>query len=100
MSATLHTPIRVFTIADPDADTSYLEQEGFEERREAYERGEFGYVAVRATCEILVNGIIETIDSPGLWGIEDDSSPDYLDEIADDERQILVGVLRELGVNV
>lgn len=69
--------ITVERIADFDADTSYLEQEGFEERLEEYKRGLFEYVGVAAKAEVVIDGICQTINSGGLWGTESDMGENY-----------------------
>lgn len=93
----------VEVLTDSDADTSYLDQDEFAERRAAYKRGEFGYVGVRACAEVRfetdeggwIGGPV--VKSPGLWGIEDDSGEDYLREVGADEAGELVELLTALG---
>ena len=41
-----------------------------------------------------------TIDSPGLWCIESDSDPDYLDEVFAGEAGTLRRILAKLNVTV
>jgi hypothetical protein len=92
---------QIAILPDEDPDPSYLYQEGlgFEDRKEAYERGEFGYVGVRAEVRLLVNGTIQEISSPGLWGVESDSGEDYLRDIGKDESATLIDILKELGID-
>jgi hypothetical protein len=82
---------------DPFPDASYLEAEGFHERREQYDNGDFGFIGIRAEAEIVVAGVCQTITSGGLWGIESDSTPDYLSEIGQEEIEQLQEILQELG---
>ena len=72
-------------LIDTDPDPSYLEQEGFEDRLAEYRSGDFGFIGIRAIARVCVNGIIQTLHSGGLWGIEDDSSEQYLCEIEQEE---------------
>jgi len=82
---------------DPFPDVSYLESDGFQARRQQYDNGDFGFIGVRAEAEIVVAGVCQTITSGGLWGIESDSTPDYLSEIEQEEIQQLQEILQEFG---
>ena len=42
------------TLPDPCPDTSYLEQEGFEERLRQSENGDFGFMGIRASCTLHI----------------------------------------------
>jgi hypothetical protein len=84
-------------IFDPFPDASYLESEGFQERRQQYDNGEFGFIGIQAEAEIIVAGVCQTITSGGLWGIESDSTPDYLSEIEQEEIEQLQEILHALG---
>jgi hypothetical protein len=90
--------IKVFVLPDEDPDTSYLDQGDFENRKEAFHRGNFSFVGVRAEAEIVVDGIIQTITSGGLWGIESDSGDEYIKEVAGEEYNDLRKILKTLGV--
>ena len=97
--------IVVLVLPDEDPDTSFWdqdtdpdEQNDYEERKEAYRRGEFSFVGVRAEAEIVVDGVIQTITSGGLWGIESDSDDTYIKEIGDHEYTDLRKILKTLGV--
>ncbi len=85
-------------------DTSYLEQEGWEERLAEYRRGDFDFVGVRAVVELRIpygqDFILHTVESPGLWGIESDSGDDYFRLVFTEESDILADMLAELGVKV
>ena len=101
-TAPTYGPIVMLTIPDSDPDPSYLEQEGWEERLAAYQHGDFGYVGVQATTELRIPSdqggwIAQTITSPGLWGIEDDSDQEYLNEVFEEERATLLDMLKALG---
>ena len=82
---------------DPFPDASYLEAEGFQERRQQYDNGDFGFIGIQAEAEIVVAGVCQTITSGGLWGIESDSTPDYLSEVEQEEIEQLQEVLHALG---
>ena len=91
-------------IPDDCPDTSYLEQEGFEDRLEELRQGAFDFIGVRAAVELPIpygkDRILSRIESPGLWGIESDSGEDYLETVFQEESNILAGMLAELGVKV
>lgn len=90
--------IRVVVLPDEDPDTSYLDQDDFEDRREAYQRGDFTFVGVRAEAEVAIGGIIQTLTSGGLWGIESDSGDDHFKEVANEEWHELRKILTDVGV--
>jgi hypothetical protein len=85
-------------VADQDPDTSYLDQEEFEDRKAQYERGDFSFVGVRVEAEVEINGVIQKISSGGLWGIESDSDKKHLREVAKEEYDQLVGILKSMGI--
>ncbi|MBD3277139.1 MAG: hypothetical protein GF388_02470 [Candidatus Aegiribacteria sp.] len=84
---------------DPFPDTSWLEQEGFEEELDRYQRGLFLLVYVKARAELYIpygdGWVVEDITSPGLHGIavEDFDDP-YLDEVFLEEKEILKEMLQ------
>lgn len=96
----------IVMVQEPDgaADTSYLEQVGFEDRLQQYRNGSFGFMGVRAEVFIKIphgeGYISQRITSPGLWSIEDDSDPSYLGEVFKEETEVLIGMLNELGFEV
>ena len=90
--------VRVLIEQDPDADASYLEQDEFEDRAAAHDRGEFDFVGVRAEADVLIDGIPQTLASAGLYGIESDSEDEYFEEIFVQEWTALRGVLKTVGV--
>jgi hypothetical protein len=90
--------IRVLVLPDEDPDVSFLDQDEFEDRKQAYGRGDFSFVGVRAEAEIVVDGILQTIVSGGLWGVESDAGDEYLREVADEEYNDLRRILKTLGV--
>lgn len=97
--------IKIKRIPDSDADTSYLEQEGFKERLQQYTDGQFGFIGITAEAEVsydIGNGTrrLETLTSSGLWGIEDDSDAAYLRSIEKEELADLRAHCERFGVDV
>lgn len=90
--------IRVVILEDTDPDPSYLDQEGFEDRREAYQRGDFYFVGMRAEAEVVIEGTVQTLDSMGIWGVESDSGDAFFNELANEEWDQLRTVLKTVGV--
>ncbi len=91
--------VRIVTRFDDDPDTSYLEQEGFEDRLEEYRRGDFAFIGLWTEADVIIEGIIQTLSSGGLWGIESDSQRSYVDEVAKEELSQLRDVLEGIGVS-
>jgi hypothetical protein len=91
--------IRIVVDEDPDSDPSYLDQDEFEDRREAYRRGEFGFVGVRAEADVRIEGIAQTLTSGGLYEIESDSGDEYFSEVFSTEWAALRDVLKAVGVS-
>jgi hypothetical protein len=80
-------------------DPEYAEED--KARVRAYYRGEWSYIGVqaRATLRIPVGGgsfALYTLASPGLWGTEDDSGAEYLEQVYQDELACLKAHLRTL----
>ena len=61
-------------------------------------------IGIQAEATFLIplgnHFVIQTISSPGLWGIEADSDDAYLDEVFADECDNLAVMLQALGVAV
>lgn len=74
-------------------------------RMESLNNGDFCFIGIRAEAEIGLNsyvaseqlGILQTITSGGLWGIESDSSPEYLAEVEAEELSDLKSQLKAIG---
>ena len=103
--------IKRLTEFDEDPDISWLQQD-YEDcteaeqilykdqdkkRLDALNNDEWNFIGIQAKAEIHINGISETITSPGLWGIEDDPDESYLEEIYQEQKDELAEMLRELG---
>ena len=90
--------VKAIVLPDEDPDTSYLDQDEFEDRKEAFARGDFSFVGIRAEAEIVVDGITQTIVSGGLLGIESDIGDEHIKEVACEEYTDLRRILKTLGV--
>ena len=94
---------------DTDPDSSYLEQDEFEDRLDQYKRDVFTFIGIRAEAEISIpyatanntgegsTSIIQHITSGGLWGIESDSDAAYLKEIEQEQLSELRDQLHAIG---
>lgn len=95
--------IAIERLYDSDPDTSYLEQEGFEDRLDQYKRDVFSFIGIRAVAEISItcetSNTIQHITSGGLWGIESDSPEKYLKEIEQTELDELCDQLHALSIS-
>jgi len=95
--------VRIYPEQVPDvaADPNYLLQEGFEKRLAEYRRGDFGFCGMRAVAEIEFPSsdgwvIVGRLESPGVWGIEDDNGRDYLAEVFEAEKAVLLELIASL----
>lgn len=96
--------VTVKHLVDSDPDTSYLEQEGFEDRLAEFRNDEFAFIGIMAEAELRIPqgsepypAIIQTITSGGLWGIESDSDKAYLAGIEQEQLAELRDQLKALG---
>lgn len=74
-------------------------------RMEDYNDGLWHMIGIVAKADILVpsgndSWISQTISSSGLWGIESDSSEEYLKEIGKEQLGDLKGYLKSLSVDL
>jgi hypothetical protein len=71
-------------------------------RAEAYERGEWHYVAVIAVAQVQTthHGVIQTIKSGGLYGLESDCEEATFVEVGDEETAALAMELLAIGFRV
>jgi len=90
--------VRVVVEADTDPDASYLDACELSERRESFRRGEFEFLRVRAEAEVLIEGTVQTLTSPGLSSIESDLDAKDVDQVMGEEWSALRGVLKAVGV--
>ena len=86
---------------DDMPDTSYLEQEDFEDRLALFQAGDFTFVGIQARATVTVQHptlpsksyTVHEFVTPGLWGIESDSGDGYFAEVALEEFNTLRGIL-------
>jgi hypothetical protein len=82
---------------DPEEQLYYKRDQ---ERLAAY-GDDWHMVGIRAVAKVKVptqgSWIMTRISSPGLWGIESDSAESYFNEVFQEERQVLINMLDELG---
>ena len=87
---------------DPDANPEYAAQNA--ERLAAYRAGAWHCIGIKARATFLIGlgeaAVIQNIESPGLWGIESDSDPGYLDDVFHEEAQTLRDIFVQLNVPV
>ena len=88
---------------EPDADPVHAAANA--ERLQAYGRGEWHFIAIRAQAKFMIPmgeqaAVIQSVESPGLYGIESDSSPEHRDEIFKAEKANLCAMLRQMNVTV
>ena len=78
-------------VADEAERAKYREQDRL--RLEAYNRGDWACIGIRAQATIAIkrNGYTTTytLKSPGLWGIESDADESYLREVFENECEAL-----------
>lgn len=109
MSAATITAVRLVLAPDEDPDLSYLDDDehaeadaaqGAAARRAAYgDSWEMVSIQARATVRVDAGtyGISTDVASPGLYGIESDSGPDYFDVIGTEELSTLGTMLTAFG---
>lgn len=92
-----HADPRDYLFQDPD----YRAED--EARLKAWLNDEWYFVGIRARATIKVpyggnphSWITSELFSPGLWGIESDSSEEYFAEVYRDERALLIDMLASL----
>jgi hypothetical protein len=80
-------------------EVSFEEQERkANERMIAWERDEWYYIGIQARAHVTVvcngTGTMLQFDSPGLWGIESDSGPEYINEVFQEECEKLKEIIK------
>jgi hypothetical protein len=66
-------------------------------RMESYNREEWSFIGIQAQAEIVLDGVCQTIQSGGLWGIESDSEESHFREVEQEELTSLRGILHTMG---
>lgn len=98
-------------LSDPDRYDDCTPEERSEYNRQdrarlrAYDRGEWYMLGIYAQATIAVPmgqncACLQTIKSPGLWGIESDSDAAHFDETAADQLDELKEILTALHVDL
>ena len=77
-------------------DLAYIQQDY--ERCEAYNRQVWCYLGIIAKAEVRsAQGIVQTLRSGGLWGVESDSGESYLEEVGQEQLTELRAELEGYG---
>jgi len=78
-------------------DLHYIEQNYAQ--MESLNRGDWCYIGLIAKAEVQLdrNGLVQTIHSGGLWGIESDSDNAYLNQVRSEELTQLGEELARMG---
>ncbi len=95
--------LQIVAMVDQDPDLSYLTGGGDpdyadqdRERHDSY-GDKWHMIGIRAEADVIIHGTSQHVTSGGLWGIESDSGKKYFREIAKDEYDALVQILRTMG---
>jgi hypothetical protein len=68
-------------------------------RLETLARGDWHYMGVKAEAVYSRGSLTQVVSSGGLWGVESDSSPEYIQEITAEEMAELTKELLALGIS-
>jgi hypothetical protein len=91
--------VRVARDIDPDADASYLEQEGFKSRLAEYRRGKLHFYEMWIEADVAIEeGATAIVRSTGVGGIESDTTEEELDELITEDWRTLRAALKTMGV--
>lgn len=105
--------LRIMSAADESPDLSYLEDPHRYDGEKPSDRAKYirqdkerladygrtwWAIGIWAEADVLVEGVIQKIQSGGLWGIESDSDKSYFQEVAREEYANLVDILKQMGV--
>src|SRR6202023_2691183 len=69
-------------------------------RMESLNNGQWGFIGIHARADVQLadnGGLLQTLHSGGLWGIESDSDESYLESIQAEELATLRGELQAVG---
>jgi hypothetical protein len=103
VTSTTPTTSVVFQIVYEDApDASYLDQEGFEERKAAWERDEFCFVGLRSVVTVHdpSSGTTLRLTSAGVWGVESDSETSYFMDLGQEELTEMADTLAQHNISI
>lgn len=102
--AASRSAFRRVTRIDDCPDLFWLDDDAGRERLADFHDGHWHMIGVQAAATILIplgrHFVMQTLTSPGLWGIESDSDDAYLDQVFAEECDTLVAMLGALGVSV
>lgn len=96
---------RYFIVANSASETgNRLSVSQDYKRMEDYNKGYWAMTGIRATVRLDVPSergtVLQTIKSPGLWGVESDAGEEYIESVYQEECNILTSMLESLGVEV
>lgn len=82
--------VRFERVEIPDSYATPVDYECYEpEQLEAWRRGEWAFIGIAAKANVVIvrRGIATTYEflSPGVFGVEDNSSPEFLNELFTDQ---------------
>lgn len=80
----------------PANRAKYIKQD--KERLQDLFDGVWHYVGIWAEAQVVINNVVQKIQSGGLWGIESDSDKSYFKEVAKEQYDDLVDILKKMGV--
>jgi hypothetical protein len=82
---------------EPDPDIRKYCQQDYD-RMESLNNQQWYYMGIRAEAEVQLTGdLCQKITSGGLWGVESDSSQDYIAEVGQEELSNLKAELAAIG---
>jgi hypothetical protein len=91
--------VRVARDIDPDADASYLEQEGFKSRLAEYRRGKLHFYEMWIEADVAIEeGVQAIVRSTGVGGIESDTTEEELNALITEDWRGLRAALKTMGV--
>jgi len=81
---------------EPEADIRKYCLQDYE-RMKALSNNQWGFIGISAEAQLRINGVLQTIASGGLWGVESDSDQSYLMDVEQEELNQLKSQLHTLG---
>lgn len=91
--------MRVVRDEDPDVDVGYLQERGFEDRLAEYKRGGLRFTEMWIEANVGFEDDVQAlVTSPGLSGIESDTTEEELDALIAEEWRALRAALKTVGV--
>lgn len=105
--------LRIMSIVDQDPDLSYLDDPSRYDGESPSNKAKYlkqdkdrlasygdswSMIGIFMEADVDIEGTIQKIHTPGLWGIESDSDKKYLMSVAKEEYGQLVDILKQIGV--